>query len=90
MTQVSSRIATVIVAVAIVVAGWIGVSRYKSLRRQRLEAEVSAAADSHPMRVPLWLPPADVRHHHRFASLWDGPAPLARFRQGNECRHESA
>jgi hypothetical protein len=81
-SQVSRRTATAIVILAIVAAAWVGLHRYRSLRRQRLERE--ATADSSPIRVPLWLPPAEVRHHQRFVCLWDGPVPLARFRDSEK------
>jgi len=63
----------------IIVAGCVGVYRYKSLRRRQMGLEVNSPSD--PIHVPLWVPPAQVRHKTRFACLWDGQAPLARFRQ---------
>jgi hypothetical protein len=63
---------------AIVAFAWVGLNRYRSLRSERVTLE--AAPDSRPIHVPLWLPPAEVRHHQRFACLWDGQAPLSRFR----------
>ena len=79
MTDLSSRTAAILVVAAIVVAGCVGVHRYNSLRRQQMGLEVSSPSD--PIHVPLWVPLAQVRHKTRFACLWDGQAPLARFRR---------
>jgi hypothetical protein len=49
------------------------------MRARELGLEVDSP--SHPIHVPLWLPRAQVRHQTRFASRWDGPGPLAHFRQ---------
>jgi hypothetical protein len=79
MTTVPRRIAILIVVAATIVAGSAGVHRYRLLRRQRLGLELTTA--SHPIRVPLWVPRAQVKHQTRFACRWDGPAPLAPFRK---------
>ncbi len=79
MTNVSTRTAVLIVAATILVAGGVGVYRYKCLRRQNLGLETSSPFD--PLHVPLWVPVDQVRHKTRFACRWDGPTPLARFRQ---------
>jgi hypothetical protein len=67
------------VVATIVAVGCVGVSRYQSLRRQQMALEANLTAN--PIHVPLWVPRAQVRYYTRFACLWDGPAPLARFRQ---------
>lgn len=76
--HVSKLAAVAIVIVALVGFGWVGLIRYRSLRRQR--AEVVTSPGTGPIHVPLFLPANEVRHHQRFHSLWDGQAPLARFR----------
>ncbi|HJQ99776.1 MAG TPA: transglutaminase-like domain-containing protein [Candidatus Polarisedimenticolaceae bacterium] len=80
--QVSKGTAVAIVAAAILVASVIGVQRFRTLRAERVN--VDATAQPPPLRVPLWLPPDAVRHHGRFAFLWDGPEPLAGFRQAEK------
>jgi hypothetical protein len=79
MTQVSRLAAAAVIAVAVVVSSWISVQRYRSMRREQAASESTPRAD--PLRVPLWVPPSEVRHYGRFAFLWDGQEPLARFRQ---------
>ena len=79
MTDVPRRLAALLVVATIIVAGLVGVHRYKSLGGQQMGLEVSSPSD--PIHVPLWVPRAQVRHKTRFACLWDGQAPLARFRQ---------
>jgi transglutaminase-like putative cysteine protease len=79
VAQVSKRTAVPIVLVALVAFGWVGLMRYRSLRSLRAEAAPSPGTG--PIHVPLWLPPSEVRHHDRFHCLWDGQAPLARFRR---------
>lgn len=79
MAHIPRGTAAVLIAATIVVAGCVGIQRYKSLRRQSIGLEVSSPSD--PIHVPLWVPRAQVRHKTRFACLWDGQAPLAPFRQ---------
>jgi hypothetical protein len=79
MTDISRRTAAVLVVATVVAAGYAGVQRYNSLRRERSGLEESSPGD--PIHVPLWVPRAQVRHRTRFVCLWDGPAPLGRFRQ---------
>ncbi len=79
MTYLPSRTAAMLVVATIVVAGCVGIHRYNSLRLEQMGLEVSSPSD--PIHVPLWVPPAQVRHKTRFACLWDGQAPLAHFRR---------
>ena len=79
MKNVSRRSAIVIVLAAIVVSGSIGTVRYFGLRRQREAQGTTPIGDK--IHVPRWLQPSAVRHHARFASLWDGPDPLERLRR---------
>jgi hypothetical protein len=77
--HISRGAAAAIVGLAIVAFAWVGLNRYRTLRRER--AELATGSESGPIRVPLWVPPTEVRHHQRFACLWDGAGPLAAFRR---------
>jgi len=79
MNELPRGPAAAIIVATIVVAGTIGAYRYESLRRQQLGFEVSSV--SNPIHVPLWVPRSHVLHKTRFACVWDGQAPLARFRE---------
>ena len=81
MTGVSNRTAATVVAVAVVIAAGIGIWRFQSMRAERSPVEPAAKP---PIRVPLFVPADAVRHHGRFTFLWDGPAPLASFRQAEK------
>ncbi len=79
MTHVTRGTAAYFVVATVIVSGYIGIQWDKSLRRHRMGLELSSPSD--PIHVPLWVPRSKVRHKTRFACLWDGQAPLARFRQ---------
>jgi transglutaminase superfamily protein len=71
--------AAFLILATIIVSGYIGVQWDKALRRQPMGSEGRSPFD--PIHVPLWLPTSQVLHRTRFACVWDGQAPLARFRQ---------
>jgi len=79
MAHVTKGKAACLILATIIVSGAIGVQYDKARRRQPMGLEGGSSFD--PLHVPLWLPRSQVRHRTRFACLWDGQAPLARFRQ---------
>jgi len=78
-TRVARDTVASLILAAIIVSGCIGVRWAKALPRQPVGLEGESPSD--PIHVPLWLPPSQVHHRTRFHCVWDGPAPLARFRQ---------
>jgi transglutaminase superfamily protein len=79
MTHVSKGTAASVLLLTVLVSGYLGAQWDKARRRRPIGLEESSTSD--PINVPLWVPRSQVRHRTRFACLWDGPAPLARFRQ---------
>jgi len=79
MVSVAKGTAALLILAAVIASGYVCVQWERCRLRQ--PAGLEGASSSGPLRVPLWLPRDQVRHRTRFACLWDGPAPLARFRQ---------
>ena len=79
MVHVSKGTVACSILATILVSGYIGAQWDKALRREPVGLEENSPSD--PINVPLWLPRSRVKHRSRFACLWDGPAPLLRFRQ---------